>query len=332
VRLAPRRRRVRLLPIIFVLALLAAALMTNTQFEKDMQQARAHAAQGSVLLPTRCGPIEHQEAGNGVPLLVVHGSGGGHDRGMALAGALALQGVRVIAVSRFGYLRTPMPDDASVAAQADAHVCLLDALGISRAAVLGASAGGPSALQMALRHPDRVSVLVLMVPLTYLPPTSMSQAQVAPSMPAWAETLMLKAVGSDFLSWTALHLSRNLLIKTMLATPPELVAAASPQERERVEAMLDGILPVTSRAVGLRSDTDLGKHLADAPLESIRAATVIVSARDDRYGTYDGAQYTASRIPSAKFIGFQTGGHTLVGHNDEVMRAVRGLVVSTGQP
>ena len=34
------------------------------------------------------------------------------------------------APSRFGYLRTPLPSDASPAAQADAHSCLLDALGL----------------------------------------------------------------------------------------------------------------------------------------------------------------------------------------------------------
>jgi membrane protease YdiL (CAAX protease family) len=41
------------------------------------------------------------------------------------------------------YLGTPMPADASAAAQADAHVCLLDALGIAKAAVMGGSAGAP---------------------------------------------------------------------------------------------------------------------------------------------------------------------------------------------
>jgi pimeloyl-ACP methyl ester carboxylesterase len=90
---------------------------------------------------------------------------------MAFAGALADHGIRVIAMSRFGYLRTPMPADASAAAQADAHVCLLDALGIRQAAVIGGSAGAPSALQMAIRHPDRVTALVLLVPLAYKPPT-----------------------------------------------------------------------------------------------------------------------------------------------------------------
>ena len=94
------------------LAFLAATLFVKWRFDIDMQRARAHAAQGSVLLQTRCGAIEYQESGSGVPLLAVHGSGGGHDQGMAFAGALATQGIRVIAMSRFGYLRTPMPVDA----------------------------------------------------------------------------------------------------------------------------------------------------------------------------------------------------------------------------
>jgi len=58
-------------------------------------------------------PIEYQEAGSGVPLLAVHGSGGGHDEGMGFAAGLASQGIRVIAMSRFGYVRTAMPADAS---------------------------------------------------------------------------------------------------------------------------------------------------------------------------------------------------------------------------
>ena len=313
-----------------VMALVSVAVLIGWRFDRDMQRARAHAAQGSVLLQTRCGPIEYQEAGAGVPLLAVHGSGGGHDQGMAFASGLAGQGIRVIAMSRFGYLRTPMPADASAAAQADAHVCLLDALGIRRAAVMGGSAGAPSALQMALRHPDRVSALVLLVPLAYKPPGPSTEADAPPPMPAWVENTMVRVISSDFLFWAALHVARDQVIKVVLATPPELLTAASPQERARVNAMLDNILPVSARAEGLRSDTAVGKHLAPAPLESIRAPTIIISARDDRYGTYASAQYTASRIAGAKFIGFDAGGHTWVGHNDEVMVEVVKLFVPPG--
>lgn len=252
----------------FILAIAAQSIWWR--FDRDINLASARVAHGSALIATRCGPIEYQEAGTGVPLLAVHGSGGGYDQGMAFAGTLAHQGIRVIAMSRFGYLRTPMPADASAVAQADAHVCLLDALGIHHAAFMGGSAGAPSALQMAIRHPDRVSALVLLVPLAYKPPTL---ADSAPPLPPWVESTMMRLIGSDFLFWSALHVARTQLIKVVLATPPELLPTASPQERARVNAMLDNILPVSVRAEGLRSDTAVGKNLAPALLESIRAPT-----------------------------------------------------------
>ena len=321
-------RRRRGLTLI-ALTLISAALLIGWRFDRDMRRARAHAAQGSVLLQTHCGPIEYQEAGAGVPLLAVHGSGGGHDQGMAFARPLAQHGIRVIAMSRFGYLRTPMPADASAAAQADAHVCLLNALGITQAAVMGGSAGAPSALQMAIRHPDRVSALVLLVPLAYKPPT---QADSAPPMPAWVERTMMQLIGSDFLFWAALHIARDQVIKVVLATPPELLTTASPQERSRIDSMLDNILPVSERAAGLVSDTAVGKQLTASPLQAVRAPTLLISARDDRYGTFATAQYTASQIGGARFIGFDQGGHTWVGHDTEVMDAIGAWVLKAGRP
>jgi hypothetical protein len=86
-----------------------------------------------------------------------------------------------------------------------------------------------------------------------------------------------------------------------------LLTSASAGERARVNAMLVNILPVSNRAEGLCSDSSVGKHLAPSPLESVQVPTLIVSALDDRYGTYAGAQYTASRIAGAKFIGFDQG-------------------------
>jgi len=76
------------------------------------------------------------------PVLVIHGAGGGFDQGLELSRPLASRGCKVIAISRFGCLRTPLPMEPSPAAQADAHAQLIDALGISRVAILGASARG----------------------------------------------------------------------------------------------------------------------------------------------------------------------------------------------
>ena len=70
-------------------------------------------------------------------ILVIHGAGGGFDQGLEFARPLVDAGFQVIAPSRFGYLRTPLPQDASPMAQADAHASLLDALQLEKVAVVG---------------------------------------------------------------------------------------------------------------------------------------------------------------------------------------------------
>jgi pimeloyl-ACP methyl ester carboxylesterase len=306
-----------------VLGLLVAALWTGWRFQQDMARATALSAAGSQVVDTACGPIEFQTAGQGVPLLIIHGSGGGHDQGMAWALPLTQQGVRVVAMSRFGYLRTPRPADASPEAQADAHVCLLDALGIARAAVMGVSAGAPSAMQAAIRHPERVSTLVLVVPIAHKP------GDVVATVPPVSDTkdaLLLRLLGSDFLFWAGLRLVPDQVFRHVLATPPALIAAASEPERERVQALAERILPVSSRAAGLRDDTRLGKRLGPYPLAAIQAPTLVVSARDDGFGTYASAEHTARQIPGARFLGFDQGGHLLVGHDEAVRAAILDLL------
>ena len=44
----------------------------------------------------------------------------------------------------------------------------------------------------------------------------------------------------------------------------------------------------------------------------------VISAADDLYGTFDGARYTAAHIPSARFVGYPSGGHLWVGHQKAV--------------
>lgn len=317
------------LVVFSALGLLIAMGCVGWRFQLDIGQAKARSLAGSVVLDTRCGPIEYQEAGSGIPLLMIHGSGGGHDQGMAWARTFSQQGIRVIAMSRFGYLRTPRPADASPEAQADAHVCLMDALDIPTAAVMGVSAGGPSAMQTAIRHPDRVSALVLVVPIAYLPG---DMALTVSPVSDEKDTMLLRLLGSDFLFWAGLHLARNQVIRHVLATPPKLVAAASKAERTRVNELADRILPVSARADGLRDDTRLGKGLKPYALASIQAPTLVVSARDDGFGTYAPAEYTASQIAGARFLGFDRGGHLLVGQNETVHAAVLALLKSIDQP
>jgi pimeloyl-ACP methyl ester carboxylesterase len=70
--------------------------------------------------------------------------------------------MRVIAVDNRGAGRSDKPDQPySIAMFATDALAVLDAVGVGRAVVFGLSMGGRVALELALRHADRVSGLVL---------------------------------------------------------------------------------------------------------------------------------------------------------------------------
>ncbi|MBI1892475.1 MAG: alpha/beta hydrolase [Burkholderiales bacterium] len=311
--------------ILMILGLLAAVLLlfAYVSYHREIREARERIANGSQLVLTRCGPMEVAFAGSGLPVLVVHGAGGGYDQGLDFGQDLAKQGFRIIAVSRFGYLRTPLPKDASSSAQADVYACLLDTLGIGKVAIIGASAGAPSAMQFALRHPDRCSALVLLVPAAYVP-----RAGGAPSLktPAWTQLLFDTALKSDFLFWAAIRFARPTVSQSILATPLSVIDNASNEEKARVDMMMQHILPVSPRRQGLLNDAKVTSTLGRYELERISVPTLAISAADDLFGTFDGARYTADHIPNARFIGYPTGGHLWVGHNKEVVREIGAFI------
>jgi 2-hydroxy-6-oxonona-2,4-dienedioate hydrolase len=301
--------------------LLVAGLvgLTWVSYQREIRQQRRRVSTGSRIVQTRCGPIEYAAVGSGPPVLLVHGAGGGYDQGLSLGAPLAGRGLRAIAMSRFGYLRTPLPADASAAAQADAHACLLDALGIRRAAIVGASAGAPSALQFVLRHPDRASALVLLVPAVYAP-----RAGGAPPVktPAGTRFLFETALQSDFLFWAAIRIARPVVTRAILATPPEVVKNADAAERDRAAEMLRQILPVSARRSGLINDAAVTSSLPRYELERIAVPTLAISMADDLFGTFDGARYTAEHVPGARFKGYPSGGHVWIGHHEEILAEI----------
>ncbi|HEU4504167.1 MAG TPA: alpha/beta hydrolase, partial [Nitrospira sp.] len=285
----------------------------------DLQHARDRVSGRSQTAQTACGPIEYAVAGSGPPVLVVHGAGGGFDQGLDFGAPLVEQGFRIIAVSRFGYLGTPMPEDASPAAQADAHACLLASLGIERVAVIGGSAGAPSSIQFALRHPNRVAALVLLVPAVYVPrPDNAPSVHTQTGM----QLIMNTALQSDFLFWIMNKVARGPLIRIMLATPPSIVRNAPPDEQTRIQQVLDHVLPISARRDGLLNEANVIPSLPRYDLERINVPTLTLSCADDLFGTYDGARYTADHIPGARFVGYPTGGHLWVGHQQEVTREI----------
>jgi 2-hydroxy-6-oxonona-2,4-dienedioate hydrolase len=307
--------------VLILAGLVAAGLpgLAYARYRHAIRQARERVSTGGRIAETACAPIEYSVMGDGPPLLLVHGAGGGYDQGLEFGVPLAGRGFRIIAMSRFGYLRTPLPGDASAAAQADAHAYLLDALGIERAGIVGASAGAPSTLQFALRHPERCSAMVLMVPAAYAP-----RAGGAPSLqtPPRIEFLLGTALKSDLLFWAATHIARNTLIRSILATPLSVMRNAGAPERARVNDVMEHLLPISARRLGLLNDAAVTSSLERYDLERIAVPTLVIGVADCLYGTFEPARYTAQHIPGARFVRYETGGHLWVGHQEEVVSEI----------
>ena len=106
------------------------------------------------------------EAGEGEPLICLHGLGGTKASFLTTVSALAPEGVRVIAADLPGFGDSDKPHAAPYNAPwySDIAVELLDALGLERASFVGNSMGGRIALEMGMTHPERVERLVLLAP------------------------------------------------------------------------------------------------------------------------------------------------------------------------
>jgi pimeloyl-ACP methyl ester carboxylesterase len=139
------------------------------------------------LIQTSYGPLEYAVLGEGLPLVVMHGSGGGVRQGLVMRYLLDTRRIKIVALSRPGYWGTPLETAPEIEQQADRVVELLDALRIETVAVLGLSAGGPPAAHFALRHPERCLGLVLLSAL--LPPPNARLARMIRSMPVMFRVL-----------------------------------------------------------------------------------------------------------------------------------------------
>ncbi len=293
----------------------AAASGAYMRYRHELNGKAQRLKADSFIANTKYGRIEYGREGTGRPALVIHGVGGGYDQGLYLAREMLGKGFDVIAPSRFGYLRTPIPSDASHVAQAHAHAELLDKLDVQKTIVMGVSAGAPSAIEFASRYPDRTTALVLVVPRTYDPANQAGvQRELQNKM-----LIRLFENSIDFPYWAATKVGRKTLVR-FFGVDPAVEAKAGPEDREKINALFAGMLPLSARADGIMADTT--SELVKPDLEGIRCPTLVISAEDDLYHTLPSARFAAEHIPDATLKVFKTGGHLLISHSNEL----RGMI------
>ncbi len=276
-----------------------AAQRLASQYRRDIDAANVRLASvDRRAVTTKWGVVEYAEGGAGDPLLVVHGIVHGCDGGLLSVRDLHL-GYRVIAPSRFGYLGSDLPPGATPADQADAFAALLDALAIDEIDVIGISAGATSALQLAMRHPGRVKHLVVIS--GNLPGNA---AAVAPPQPA-------RLLYGDLPMW-ALKVFAPSILTRLMGVPRRL--PMTDDDRRFVAEMTDSVFPVAPRAQGAIFDAYISNpDVNDYDLEAISVPCLIIHAKDDPLIDYDAARRAASRIPAARLVSLDRGGHLMLG-------------------
>lgn len=302
-----------------------AASVVLSAYTADMNRITERLASGSDLVATRHGQIEFATWGSGPAVLVVHGAGGGYDQGRLLPTRFGGEGYRWISVSRFGYLRSALPEDGSKLAQAEAFADLIDALGVDKVAVLAMSGGVPPALQFARLFPDRVSALVL---LSSAPHTPLTAADQDLAIPAWVYQALFS---SDFVFWAIVRLFPSQL-DTFFDVSAEARSRMSKQDQAFVSGLVDTFLPVTGRVAGLRNEGAAIDPRTGYDLAAIKAPALVVHAQDDGINPFAIGVHTAQNIAGAELMALPDGGHLLLGHAEDVRDRVSDFLKAHAPP
>lgn len=143
------------------------ALRLETLFAPPAESPGALRHARLVRYPFGRGAIEALEAGDpGAPaVLFLHGLGASKVSLLPVIAGLASE-YRVVAMDFPGFGKSSAPLNARYDAPwlATSAIAALDAAGVDRAAIVGNSMGGRVAVEVALRHPDRVRALGLLTP------------------------------------------------------------------------------------------------------------------------------------------------------------------------
>jgi pimeloyl-ACP methyl ester carboxylesterase len=260
--------------------------------------------------------VEYTLSGDGpMTVLALHGAMGGHDQAELLMRTVGAPQFRCLALSRPGYLGTPLAVGQPPEEQADLYAELLDVLGISQVAVMAVSGGGPSAIHFALRHPDRCHCLVLLSTtggkVTERLPMAFHLLKLLGRWPAVLRFMQGKA-SQDLESYLRRSVSDPAILKRTIENP-EL----RPLLEEMMRSSGDR---VGERLPGTFNDVEITRT-RDYPLEQIAVRTLVVHGTADPFVPFDRhGKALASRIPGAELLAVEGGEHVAIFTHREVVR------------
>jgi pimeloyl-ACP methyl ester carboxylesterase len=265
---------------------------------------------------TSLGTIEYADSGTGPNLLLLHGAMGGFDQGLLLGrSAVGAKGFRFLAVSRPGYLGTPLCAGAAPERQADLCASLLNALSVRQTAVVAISGGGQCALQFALRHPERCRALVMIsacsAPLSARLPLAFYFMKVVAHVPAVSAAMRRKV-------------ARDPESAARRSIPDPALRASTLKHREAGkllhELQLSTLEHMAARMPGTENDIHQSRQPFSYSYERVGAPALVIHGTGDEAVPFAHAEALASRLPSAELLAIDGGRHVSLFTHLDVIR------------
>ena len=192
---------------------------------------------------------------------------------------------RVVAVDARGFGQSPLGDNGyAVDDLADDLAALLTELEVERAAVLGMSMGGYAALAFAIRHPARLTALVLCDTRAGADSAEIRKARDG-------------AIGRIKATGSGPYLDGSMARLLSPAAPPELVRFLRDRAETRAPSLIAGI-------EALRDRPD-----RTGQLDAIRVPTLAIRGSGDQVTPADDMQQMAGAIAGATFVTIPGAGH-----------------------
>jgi pimeloyl-ACP methyl ester carboxylesterase len=286
----------------------ATSLYLINRYKTWKQQELTRIRSESQIIETAFGSVEYSMTGKGPAVLMAHGSPGGYDQGMAFWRLVDSPQLTFIAISRPGYLRTPLSTGKTPEEQAALYAALLDALHIEQAAVIGLSGGGPSALQFALQHPDRCSGLVMICGLAQ----RYSEKDVGQSLPL-VRRFIRQCADKMLLFDPALF-----LMELLTRWHPKTVALGDVFRTIAIHRL---------RKAGYDNDMEQFAAITRYPLERITVPTLVLHGTSDYTVSFAEAEFVASKVSHAKLVAVEGGDHAFyVTHKERVIPTLRAFL------
>ena len=240
------------------------------------------------------GIVEYRVVGEGSAVLVLNGGHTHCDSPIGHEPFFLREGYQLVIPSRPGHGKTPTSTGKSAEAFADALVSLLDKLGLGQVVVVGISGGGPTALQLAGRHFERVSKLILQNAITGGKFSGFGiRLGSHLVLNRWVEGWTWAAFRS-FARRTPLRVLKVMMGSLSSLNPTQVVDTMSEEQRQGALKML-----LASRS-GSGFLHDFSHHCGD--LRRITAPTLVIASRYDGSVDISHATYAADHIPNAELF------------------------------